>query len=1088
MSQHSDRDLETPFRTGAVSVNGQVRCINCIGVGRISLYEPNHRYCGLCGRAIRSIVIAPVAPPDADRRLVWLVGTASGTATGRFRAANRDLSAARVHIDVSAPEVTVTPPEVSVGREAEAAFTLSADSNWLSRAEFNLESKGLGDPLHIIGRQAPRVLTAQPLPDDAWSRNNVGGRAAAVTAQMTKSSDGVPGWDFESILNLVAEHGDEPTARLQLSASPAPPGWQQLVDKATAEFRADGAEQPVKNVRLTPAAAGSAWEIEIPLGSLPGVTTDRGMTVLRTQPSEENKAPQITGTLIVTLPTLGEPKIELSVNIVGGRPLWALELRPETQPVRIPADIDSMFFLRAVRRTSGDLGDTRIGVEEVVLSSSAPVKPVGRPDSGGFTVMVSNAVLGSKLSARLWRRLPSGERLPLCDDTPLSVDVVPEESFDVEFYLGAVVDFGTSNTCVCFVRPGDTPEECVQIGSLQPEGSLFVPTTVAVAENPAGGFHIWIGEPAEQRALRRDFDGAVYRRFKTKLGEDKPQPVEPDAGWTPKGFNPKPETLTEIFLRQLVLEIRASLDNDEKQRPISELAVSYPSTFNRQQRAALSNILARMGPSPPSGVQDEFLSGTYASTSEVLEPPTKSGIRLKSRTLVDEANAAAFKDLEDPAGRLKQDQRSYSIVFDFGGGTLDIAALVVVKKEEAVHVRPLGMTGVGQLGGGIVTDLLMRLLVPKIKELAGNLYSPEQHGARAALESVLSFSSSQIASEKEPTVREAAAINKIFLWGCAETIKVRAYGKIVDRSDSKWLTKLPQDLLAAEDVQLKLRENPRLRLPASTGKGFEEVNTTVWMQWIGDKGKTGQLRLSRKEIDDVLREALGEAMERARRLWSRVRHQEKGNAPESPDQIILAGGSANIPLLWQLIQDPPDDASDKGGFAFPASKLCFVPTKAKDKVTIGAASHLFAETFVQDGTNMRPLPCEDFLLLPIVGRAGKGFRSIFECGTAFKDPDTKEMNPVTNELIIKFNAVDPILVFFEDMDLRTMEWKPGKVLREQLLITRSGKAPLAQLPVKSKYAKAEGWTASIRYVLQFKNSKRVLTVTINDEESVDLYL
>ena len=169
-----------------------------------------------------------------------------------------------------------------------------------------------------------------------------------------------------------------------------------------------------------------------------------------------------------------------------------------------------------------------------------------------------------------------------------------------------------------------------------PYNEFFTPSIVSVNEDGK----LLVGKPAKERLVTGpDFTASLFKR---NMGTNKKIMLGK------KSF--LPEELSSIILRQL-------LDDAEKflREPITEALISVPAYFNANQRAATK----RAG----------ILSG------------------IKVEQLINEPSAAALA--------CREDVDKIFIIFDFGGGTLDVS--IVETFDNIVNI--CAISGNNYLGG-----------------------------------------------------------------------------------------------------------------------------------------------------------------------------------------------------------------------------------------------------------------------------------------------------------------------------------------------------------------------------------------------------
>lgn len=193
------------------------------------------------------------------------------------------------------------------------------------------------------------------------------------------------------------------------------------------------------------------------------------------------------------------------------------------------------------------------------------------------------------------------------------------------------IDLGTTNSLAAVWRNG-TSELIPNAG-----GDYLTPSVVSVDEDGS----ILVGQAARDRLISHPDRTAA--RFKRHMGTDRRY----DLG----GRSFSPEELSALVLRRLKEDAEAFLGE-----PVEEAVVSVPAYFAEAQRAATKRAAALAG--------------------------------LKAERLVNEPSAAAV------AGHIGRED-ALCLVFDFGGGTLDVS--LVERFDNVVSVT--AVSGDNRLGG-----------------------------------------------------------------------------------------------------------------------------------------------------------------------------------------------------------------------------------------------------------------------------------------------------------------------------------------------------------------------------------------------------
>lgn len=204
------------------------------------------------------------------------------------------------------------------------------------------------------------------------------------------------------------------------------------------------------------------------------------------------------------------------------------------------------------------------------------------------------------------------------------------------------IDLGTTNSLASICRDG----KAILIPN--PLGQSLTPSVVSVDEEGK----ICVGAVAKERLISHPGDSAAS--FKRYMGTEKV--------FTLAGHDFTPQELSAFVLRQLKEDAERFLGEEVK-----EAVISVPAYFNDNQRYATKE------------------AGRLAG--------------LNVQRLINEPSAAALA-----ASRISGDDEGSYLVFDFGGGTLDVS--VVDYFENVIEI--IAVSGDNKLGGNDFDEVIAR--------------------------------------------------------------------------------------------------------------------------------------------------------------------------------------------------------------------------------------------------------------------------------------------------------------------------------------------------------------------------------------------
>jgi len=231
------------------------------------------------------------------------------------------------------------------------------------------------------------------------------------------------------------------------------------------------------------------------------------------------------------------------------------------------------------------------------------------------------------------------------------------------------IDFGTTNT-TCAVLKTELTYKSVEILSL-PSDVSENQITPSVIEYFSRFHGTRIG--VYPQILHGEGNINIFRSFKRRIGSNEPYPIIPPLR---KGkFKRKPaEELCKDYLR-----IIYELAEQRLGYTFNSFVFTHPTLFSHRKRKKFRELLINAG----------FINPIF----------------------LDEATAGALNYIHDHQGKYNL------IVYDFGGGTIDITCLdvqYVPNQEIKIEVKDAG--GLNNFGGDDVTESIMDLIIHRVME------------------------------------------------------------------------------------------------------------------------------------------------------------------------------------------------------------------------------------------------------------------------------------------------------------------------------------------------------------------------------------
>ena len=241
-------------------------------------------------------------------------------------------------------------------------------------------------------------------------------------------------------------------------------------------------------------------------------------------------------------------------------------------------------------------------------------------------------------------------------------------------------------------------------------------------------------------------------------------------------------------------------------------------------------------------------------------------LNIENYELIDEATAAAFHYIKGNTGEY------YLIIYDFGGGTIDITFSYVNNTGEDILVDTFETDGLPNYGGNNVTDVVKDIIVQKIQEnhevlLPSN--DPDERGPN----------------------EDKAHINNQIIWSAAEEIKKNLYSGYSFHKNCQYY------YLDA----LQIKEATQV---------FTQDDFVV------------------KDINEMIKPHLEDSLFIIKHMMERINQDDK----QLPIKIVLSGGSANIGYVKELFEEFREGYTDfnykDGDFSYAENLKACVATGA----------------------------------------------------------------------------------------------------------------------------------------------------------------
>jgi molecular chaperone DnaK (HSP70) len=390
----------------------------------------------------------------------------------------------------------------------------------------------------------------------------------------------------------------------------------------------------------------------------------------------------------------------------------------------------------------------------------------------------------------------------------------------LEVYPDCVgIDFGTTNSCVAYY----TDRGVEMVPFRDPEGNLTYIVPSVACYDPDGGRWL-VGFEAEafarvnpERAAR-----SVKRLLnQPKIGNDRER-RNIEIG--DRSFAPE-DVAAEVFR---FLKRRTE---EHLQRAIDDVVISVPANFTDTGMQAVLAAARRAGLRPfqhdrQANWQDHRIDEPTAASLEAAIGRKKAG------------------------GQVPSDAQRYVLIFDFGGGTLDVSILLVTERPDICEFDVVTNKGANWLGGDDFTMALIKLVVDACPHRHKD-GSPVRYDVRA-------LRKADVWDNLSETRQREIHSNFLNLWEAAEKAKIE-------------LSRAPNDDDLKTDIDVIVSvDNRRHRF-----------KTTV----------------TRRQFEGAVDDLVTHALRVVNRTLHRAARLKPGFSAGALDEVIATGSASLVPLV-----------------------------------------------------------------------------------------------------------------------------------------------------------------------------------------------
>jgi molecular chaperone DnaK (HSP70) len=270
--------------------------------------------------------------------------------------------------------------------------------------------------------------------------------------------------------------------------------------------------------------------------------------------------------------------------------------------------------------------------------------------------------------------LSNAENPECCVDFIIEIEKIPV------FKEYVAIDFGTTHSCACYYDEGVQDVQTIPLKDFRSQDRAILPSAIQyleIIDNKATD--TIVGETAKQNSFDPQLQLSTVTSIKRKLGSSKPIKViaaknREEGVWLP-------EEIISHIVSYMFGKTQAHV-----RKAIDRLIITHPSKFGPHQVHGLIRAFELLG--IDAGKIQRIQEPIAAAIDFIVKNPHKENYDL--------------------------------MVFDFGGGTVDITLLRVEDRLEGgirtVNIRTRAREGDNHFGGDDITEALMGILIEKAQK------------------------------------------------------------------------------------------------------------------------------------------------------------------------------------------------------------------------------------------------------------------------------------------------------------------------------------------------------------------------------------
>ena len=378
------------------------------------------------------------------------------------------------------------------------------------------------------------------------------------------------------------------------------------------------------------------------------------------------------------------------------------------------------------------------------------------------------------------------------------------------------IDFGTTNSCCAYVDLDTYEPKLIPLDSAADPPEIM-PSSIVYHSQLKDGKVYHVGTEADHKSSAED---KLYniQSVKRWLGYRWKRQFPNNLKLQP------PDVVADIF-KHIIQQAEGYLDTFTTKSKITKCIVTYPTMFPSEQREDLKHA---------------FESIENIDTSKLI--------------LIDEASAASIGTIFQGPGKTPKDDYRL-LVYDFGGGTIDIVLSHVTRDGNKIKIEPLSYSGNQKFGGDDVTQVIVEFIIDELKQRI-RTNNPDipfdipYHKQRTIIQ-----------SSQNPRIDKAALDNTNHLYREAEKMK-------------KELSEKQETISIFAGLESKVGNDLSLVEKLTNRESDVKISEQQLQSLIGT-----ELKKTFADIDAMIED----------------------NDNHLPDTVILAGQSSKMPLVKKMM-------------------------------------------------------------------------------------------------------------------------------------------------------------------------------------------